>query len=56
MSAAYVALESRERLVLSHGAKPSPTYFPMAQIRPLASSCLFASGVVVAVRTSSPSA
>jgi len=28
----------------------------MAQIRPLASSCLFASGVVVAVRTPSPSA
>ena len=40
----------------SQGVKPSPTYFSMAQIRPLASSCLFASGVVVAVRTSSPSA
>ena len=40
----------------SQGVKPRPTYLPIAQIRPLATSSRVASGVEVAVSTPSPSA
>ena len=60
MSAANVALVRCWRCVgpvtPSQGVKPSPTYLPMAQIRPDATSSRVASGVEVAVSTPSPSA